>query len=74
METNRIIQALLMSLSSDQLIVEDDIERVLNEKTKTLEIRVLEVKELLSKLITIEQSIVKIQTMLQNNNEIKKQD
>lgn len=63
-----------MSLSSDQLIVEDDIERVLNEKTKTLEIRVLEVKELLSKLITIEQSIVKIQTMLQNNNEIKKQD
>jgi hypothetical protein len=74
METNRTIQALLMSYSTDQLMVEDDLERAINEKTKPLSDKIIEVKKLLEKLTTIEQSVVKLQTMLQNNNnnELKK--
>lgn len=75
METNRTIQALLMSYSTDQLMVEDDLERAINEKTKPLSDKIFEVKKLLEKLTTIEQSVVKLQTMLQNNNnnnELKK--
>jgi hypothetical protein len=74
METNRTIQALLMSYSTDQLTVEDDLERAINEKTTPLSNKIIEVKKLLEKLTTIEQSVVKLQTMLQNNNnnELKK--
>jgi hypothetical protein len=74
METNRTIQALLMSYSTDQLMVEDDLERTINDKNTSLTTKLLEVKRLLEKLTTIEQSVVKLQTMLQNNNnnELKK--
>ena len=68
METNRTIQALLMSYSTDQLMVEDDLERTINDKNKALNEKILEVKELLGKITTIEQSVVKLQAMLQNNN------
>lgn len=68
METNRTIQALLMSYSTDQLMVEDDLERVINDKNKPLTEKLIEVKQLLGKLTTIEQSVVKLQAMLQNNN------
>jgi hypothetical protein len=75
METNRTIQALLMSLSTDQLTIEDDLERVINDKEQPLYVRIDEVKQLLSKLTTIELSVAKLQNMLQNNNnnnELKK--
>ncbi len=72
METNRTIQALLMSYSTDQLMVEDDLERAINDKNKPLHDKLFEVKRLLEKLTTIEQSVVKLQAMLQNNNENKK--
>lgn len=72
METNRTIQALLVSYSTDQLMVEDDLERTINDKNKPLHDKLFEVKRLLEKLTTIEQSVVKLQTMLQNNNENKK--
>jgi hypothetical protein len=68
METNRTIQALLMSYSTDQLMVEDDLERAINDKNKPLNEKILEVKQLLEKITTIEQSVVKLQAMLQNNN------
>lgn len=68
METNRIIQALLMSYSTDQLMVEDDLEKAINNKDKSLNDRIFEVKMLLGKLTTIEQSVAKLQAMLQNNN------
>jgi len=68
METNRIIQALLMSYSTDQLMVEDDLEKAINNKDKPLNDRIFEVKMLLGKLTTIEQSVAKLQAMLQNNN------
>jgi hypothetical protein len=74
METNRTIQALLMSYSTDQLMVEDDLERTINDKNKPLTDKLLEVKRLLERLTTIEQSVVKLQTMLQNNNNNLKQD
>lgn len=74
METNRTIQALLMSYSTDQLMVEDDLERIINDKNKPLNDKVFEVKRLLEKLTTIEQSVVKLQAMLQNNNNDLKQD
>jgi hypothetical protein len=74
METNRTIQALLMSYSTDQLMVEDDLERTINDKNMSLTTKLFEVKRLLERLTTIEQSVVKLQTMLQNNNnnELKK--
>jgi hypothetical protein len=72
METNRTIQALLMSYSMDQLMAEDDLERIINDKNTPLTNKLLEVKKLLEKLTTIEQSMAKLQAMLQNNNENKK--
>ena len=74
METNRTLEALLMSYSTDQLMAEDDLEREINNKSKPLSNKIFEIKILLEKLSTIEQSMVKLQTMLQNNNnkEIKK--
>jgi hypothetical protein len=75
METNRTIQALLMSYSTDQLMVEDDLERTINDKNMSLTMKLIEVKRLLERITTIEQSVVKLQTMLQNNNnnnELKK--
>ena len=76
METNRTIQALLISYSTDQLMVEDDLERTINDKEKPLSEKVIEVKRLLEKLTIIEQSVVKLQAMLQNNtnNNNLKQD
>ena len=68
METNRTIQALLMSYSTDKLIVEDGLEKAINDKDKPLNDKLIEVKKLLGKLTTIEQSMVKLQTMLENNN------
>jgi hypothetical protein len=68
METNRTIQALLMSYSTDQLMVEDDLERTINDKNRPLTDKLFEVKRLLERLTTIEQSVAKLQAMLQNNN------
>ena len=74
METNRTIQGLLMSYSTDQLIVEDSLERIINDKNIPLDEKIVEVKLLLSKLTTIEQSVAKLQVMLQNNNNENKKD
>ena len=57
-----------MSYSTDQLMVEDDLERAINDKNKPLTEKLIEVKRLLGRLTTIEQSVVKLQAMLQNNN------
>ena len=74
METNRTIQGLLMSYSTDQLIVEDSLERIINDKNIPRDEKIVEVKLLLSKLTTIEQSVAKLQVMLQNNNNENKKD
>lgn len=74
METNRTIQALLMSYSTDQLMVEDDLERTINDKNKPLTDKLFEIKRLLERLTTIEQSMAKLQIMLQNNNNENKKD
>jgi hypothetical protein len=57
-----------MSYSTDQLMVEDDLERTINDKNMSLTMKLIEVKRLLERITTIEQSVVKLQTMLQNNN------
>jgi hypothetical protein len=74
METNRTIQGLLMSYSTDQIIVEDSLERIINDKNIPLDEKIVEVKLLLNKLTTIEQSVAKLQVMLQNNNNENKKD
>jgi hypothetical protein len=73
METNRTIQAILVSYSSDQIYVEDELEKTINNSTISLEIKVEKVKILLDKLTKIEQSVAKLQSMLspKNNNEEK---
>jgi len=73
METNRIIQAILVSYSSDQIYVEDELEKTINNSTISLEIKVEKVKILLDKLTKIEKSVAKLQSMLspKNNNEEK---
>ncbi len=68
MEDNRTIQALLISYSMDTLSIESEIEFLLNDRQENLKIKTIKLKKLIKKLIAIEQSIVKIKSMINNND------
>jgi len=68
MEDNRTIQALLISYSMDTLSIESEIEFLVNDRQENLKIKTIKLKKLIKKLIAIEYSIVKIKSMINNND------
>ena len=58
----RIVDIIMSELNSDKLKLEDDIERVLNDKSLNAELKVATIKSLLSKVVSLEMSFIKFKT------------
>jgi len=72
MNTERMFRVVLMDLTSAQIKLENDLEMAINSDEK-LEIKSIRIRQILSEITTIENSINKFTSMFQstNNNEVK---
>lgn len=62
MNQERIFKLVQMELSTDQLKLESELERIINSKLETNK-KIAKVKTILAKLVTIEASMVKFITL-----------
>ena len=67
MNTERLFNIVLTSLSSDLLILEQELERCINSDIDT-DTKITQIKSLLNKIVLSESSITKFRNMITNNN------
>jgi len=67
MNTDRIFNAVLMDYTSEQIKLEDKLERTINSNTDIYE-KTKEIKRLLNKIVTNESSLLKFKNMVSINN------
>lgn len=67
MNTQRLFNIIIANLSSDLLILEENLERIINSNIETNE-KVTTIKEILKEISLVEHSINKFRTMITNNN------
>ena len=58
----RIVDVIMSELNSDKLKLEEDIERILNDKSLDAENKTGTIKKLLAKVVSLEMSFVKFKT------------
>lgn len=73
METNRIVKIILMEFATDILKLEDELEKTINSDLE-INKKTLIIKHLLSRLVAVEGSIVKFNTLTNNNNKLNQQE
>lgn len=67
MNTQRLFNIIIANLSSDLLILEENLERIINSNIEANE-KVTTIKEILKEISLVEHSINKFRTMITNNN------
>jgi hypothetical protein len=67
MDTTRTINLVLTSLNYDMLVQQDLLEEMMNNSSERIESRVVLIKDRLRELITIEQMILKFQSLVTAN-------
>lgn len=62
-----------MDLTTDNLKLEDELERTINFDQEIV-FKLEKIKTILSKMVAIDSSIVKFTSMMNNNNEVKQKE
>lgn len=72
MNTERLFNLVMTDMTMDKLKLEDDLERVINNKEMSIDVKINETKSLLYRISTCENAIATFSNLLNNNN--KKQN
>jgi hypothetical protein len=67
MNSERLIKIVMMDLVSDQMKLEDELEKTINSDME-INVKVITIKSLLSLMTAIDASITKFTSMTNNNN------
>jgi len=67
MNSERTIKIILMELTIDNLKLEDELEKTINGDTE-INLKTQQIKHILSRMVTVDASIVKFTSMMTNNN------
>lgn len=67
MDGQRLFKIVVNELMTDNLKLEDELERVINSAIP-IEQKTIEIKLLLSKIVATEASLIKFTSMMNNNN------
>jgi hypothetical protein len=67
MNSERLIKIVMMELASDQLKLEDELEKTINSDLE-INAKVMNIKSLLGQMMAIDASISKFTSMTTNNN------
>lgn len=74
MNTERLLNIVMMDMTMDKMKIEDDIERTINDNNISIEEKTMNMKKLIHRLSTIENSIATFSNMLNNNNTKEKEN
>jgi hypothetical protein len=74
MNTERIINLVMMEMTMDKMKLEDDIESAINRNDISIEERTNTLKSLVYRLSTVENAIATFSNMLNNNNNTKEKE
>ena len=73
MNTERLFNIVIGELSIDKLKFETELETAINS-TEDVDTKVMRIKSILAKISTVENSIAKFSNLINNNNNIKKEN
>jgi len=66
MNSERLIKIVMMELASDQMKLEDELEKTINSDME-INVKLISIKSLLSQMTAIDASIAKFTSMTNNN-------
>lgn len=73
MNTERLFNIVIGELSIDKLKLETELETAINS-TEEVDTKVMKIKSILARVSTIENSIAKFSNLINNNNNIQKEN
>lgn len=73
MNTERLFNIVIGELSIDKLKFETELETAINS-TEDVDTKVMRIKSILGKISTVENSIAKFSNLINNNNNIQKEN
>jgi hypothetical protein len=73
MNTERLFNIVIGELSIDKLKFETELETAINS-TEDVDTKVMRIKSILAKISTVENSIAKFSNLINNNNNIQKEN
>ena len=74
MNTERLLNIVMMDMTMDKMKIEDDIERTINDNDISIDEKTMKMKSLIHRLSTTENSIATFSNMLNNNNTKEKEN
>ena len=74
MNTERLFNIVIGELSIDKLKIESELENAINSTSDDIDTQVKKIKEALVKLSQVEDSIAKFSNLINNNNNIQKEN
>ena len=73
MNTERLFNIVIGELSIDKLKLESELETAINS-TEEVDTKVMKIKSILARISTVENSIAKFSNLINNNNNIQKEN
>ena len=68
MNTERLFNLVMSDMAMDKLKLEDDLERIINNKDMSIDVKMLETKSILYRISNAENAIATFSNLLNNNN------
>ena len=68
MNTERLFNLVMSDMAMDKMKLEDDLERIINNKDMSIDDKIKEAKSLLYRISTTENAIATFSNLLNNNN------
>jgi len=73
MSTERLFNLVMTDMTMDKMKLEDDLERIINNKNMTIDEKISITKSIICKLSSTENCIATFSNLLNNNNKIEKE-
>lgn len=74
MNTERLFNLVMSDMAMDKMKLEDDLERIINNKDMSIEVKIMEAKSILYRLSSTENAIATFSNLLNNNNKNEKEN
>jgi len=74
MNTERLFNLVMTDMTMDKMKLEDDLERIINNKEMSIDVKIMETKSILYRLSTTENAIATFSNLLNNNNKNEKEN
>jgi hypothetical protein len=74
MNTERLFNLVMSDMGMDKMKLEDDLERIINNKELSIDEKISMTKSILYRMSTTENAIATFSDLLNNNNKIEKEN